>query len=132
MDDLLLDLATLLKDNNVVPLGDGKDIFRDKMPETPTTGTLTVALLEYAGTPIPGTESAVRNIQIQVRDASYAACKRKAHDIYKFLTKADDPIFQLAGREFVGAPRQTPFKLKEDSTKRTIYAFNYRLIIRND
>lgn len=125
MANLLLDIIHRLQQAELVQ-GDGQDTYRDKMPDTPDEA---ICLVEYPGTPIRNTSLALRSIQISVRASSYARSRQRAYDLYHFLHKPEDPIFDedSTGRWFTGTARQTPFKLSEDTKGRTTFAFNYAI-----
>lgn len=122
MANLLLDIINRLKADGVVQ-GDGIDSFRDMMPDTPNE---VISFVEYSGTPVAHRPIAVRNIQISVRSKSYEVARTKCNEIYQAL-KPEDSVFDkdATGRWFIGSAKQTPFKLKEDASKRVIYVFNY-------
>jgi hypothetical protein len=131
MSNLQIDLAQYLVVNGIGS-GEGVDIFRDFTPDTPDN---IVIFYEYAGSPLDGSiDAANRSIQVRVRDKSYASARAKINQIYKLLhTPGQSVKVNLPnGRWMIGTARQTPFKLMEDTTKRTVFAFNYAILTYTD
>jgi hypothetical protein len=131
MSNLQIDLAEYLVANGI-GTGDGKDIFRDFTPDTPDN---IVILYEYAGSPLnAGIDAANRSIQVRVRDKSYASARARINSIYRLLHTPEDMVkINLPNeRWMVGTARQSPYKLMEDSVKRTIFAFNYAVLTYTD
>lgn len=131
MSNLQIDLAQYLIANGI-GTGDGNDIFRDFTPDTPDN---IVVFYEYAGSPVIGPiDAANRSIQVRVRDKSYASARSRIHQIYRLLHTPEESvkIGLPNGRWMIGTARQTPYKLMEDSAKRTVYAFNYAVLTYTD
>lgn len=129
MANLLLDLVDRLTAAGIV-VGDGKDTFRDFMPDAPDVA---ISLVEYQGTTIPFVSLAQRNIQISVRHLTYEGSRTKCTEIYNYFNK-EEPIFDAdaSGRWFTAFPKQPPFKLGKDSQNRTTFTFNCLINTYND
>jgi hypothetical protein len=131
MSNLQIDLAQYLAVNGI-GTGDGIDIFRDFTPDKPDN---IVVFYEYAGTPLTGSiDAANRSIQVRVRDLSYAQARSRINQIYKLLHTPENSVkINLPnGRWMVGFAKQTPFKLMEDTARRTVFAFNYAVLTYTD
>lgn len=121
---LLLDIALFLKAAGTV-VGDGKDTFRDFIPEEPDN---IVVLYEYRGDPASLFDEAVnRSVQITVRNKKADVARQKAIEIFKALKTACNEDGKLNftnerwGQVFF---RQPPFPLGRDENNRAQYAFN--------
>ena len=107
-----------------VLVGDGRDSFRDFMPEKPDR---VVVFHEYAGDPpSPFTSVVHRSVQVKVRNVDAEVARGKALQIYKlFRTEAEDLRIDFSstlwGQVYI---RQTPFKLEQDTAGRVTYCFN--------
>lgn len=130
MPNLLVDLIDILAREGLVQ-GDGIDCYRDLLPDKPDVA---YSFVEYSGTPSSSVSLSVKNVQISVRSTSYADSRSKIYAIFNYLHKPADMIFEddVTGRWFIGGAKQTPFKLKVDTTDRTIFAFNYSITTYND
>lgn len=122
MANLLSDIVAYLVAQGVAT-ADGTDCFRDNLPPSPDA---VVSIFEYPG---GGTEPGVicsdRNVQLQVRAATYAAARTKIYSVYNVLNTPLDPIKQLtATRRAVVNSRGGPFKLLQDANDRTVFACN--------
>lgn len=121
--NLLEALITYCAAKGVI-VGDGKDSFRDFMPELPDN---VVVFHEYQGSPLsPFTEGAHRSVQIKVRNISSEAARTKALNVlnvFKSNTESLRVDFSedLWGQVYI---RQLPFKLQQDSSNRVTYCFN--------
>lgn len=120
---LLLDIVTFLTAKNVIE-GDGVDTFRDFIPEAPDN---LVAVTEYTGSPMVRYEpSAHRSVQVSVRNKSADEARKKALEIFESL----QPESENARVDFTSERwgqvsfRQTPFRMKTDSSDRVTYGFN--------
>ena len=121
---LLLDIATFLISKNVAE-GDGKDIFRDFVPEDPDN---IIVMMEYSGDPASPHDSALhRSVQILARNKDADAARQKAVSIFEAFrqNQTEDGRVDLTstrwGQIYL---RQPPFMLKRDNNQRTFYAFN--------
>lgn len=107
-----------------VLVGDGKDSYRDFMPELPDTA---VTFAEYAGNPVSQFIDCVhRSVQVKSRSMDAEAARAKAMQLLDIF-KADDESLRinfsdtLWGQVYI---RQTPFKLEQDTAGRVTYCFN--------
>lgn len=120
---LLLDIVIFLTSRGVIE-GDGIDTFRDFVPETPDN---LVAITEYSGSPSSKIDPIVhRSIQISVRDLRADAARAKALEIYKaLLPETEDARVDFTPERWGQVHlRQTPFRMKTDSSDRVTYGFN--------
>lgn len=129
MSDLLLDFVSYLVAQGAVQ-GDGVDIFRDNTPDSPDS---LVTLFEYQGEPAPLNEAiAHRSVQIVARASSATAAKLKARELYALVSPLNRYLKLTAERWCQLYPRQTPFKIKTDSSGRIYYGFNLGVTTYND
>lgn len=122
MNSLLLDIVEYFTSLGLTE-GDGVDCFRDFSPEAPDN---IVYLIEYNGGEVPYYEdnAAHRSVQVNVRNADADAARIKSLELFKAL-KSDTKYVQFTETRWGQVTlRQTPFKVKQDENKRTIYAFN--------
>lgn len=120
---LLLDIVTYLTSNGVID-GDGVDTFRDFIPEMPDN---VVAITEYSGSPpVPYDTTVHRSVQVSVRNKNADAARRKALELYEVLrpTSEDCRVDFTPERWGQVSIRQTPFRMKTDSSDRVTYGFN--------
>lgn len=120
---LLLDIVTFLTSAGVIE-GDGIDTFRDFIPEMPDN---VIAITEYSGNPpVPFDTAVHRSIQVSVRDKNADAARRKALELFKALQPKSESLRVDFTDERWGAVslRQTPFRMKTDSSDRVTYGFN--------
>lgn len=120
---LLLDIVTYLTTKKVIK-GDGIDTFRDFIPEEPDS---VVAITEYSGS--LGTKfdpTAHRSIQVLARDANADKARIKALELYEaLLPKSEDGRVDFTSDRWGQVHmRQTPFRMKTDSSDRVSYGFN--------
>jgi len=131
MGNLLLDIVNYLITQGVVT-ADGTDVFRDNMPDNPDN---LVSVFEGQGVPAFVCDAENRSIQVSVRNTSYIACKTKIRSIFTLFhsneTEGRYINFTATRWGLVGC-RGTPFKLKEDESKRTIFVFNMSIITHKD
>jgi hypothetical protein len=115
---LLLDVATFLIAQNVCSI-----VYRDNVPETPDT---IISLVEYTGQPL--TDGIVnRSVQLISRHKDADVARQNALKAFKALQGAlteDNKVAFTADRWGQVYLRQAPFKLYEDGSSRTCYAFN--------
>ena len=131
MGNLLLDIVNYLITQGVVT-ADGTDVFRDNMPDSPDN---LVALFEGQGVPAVVCDAENRSVQFQVRNKSYTACKTKIRSIFALfhLNEIEEQYIDFtATRWSLVTCRGTPFKLKEDESKRTVFVFNMSVITHKD
>lgn len=129
MANLLLDLVSHLITHEKVTASDS---FRDGMPDKPDN---LVSLYESSGVPARICDAENRSVQIQVRDNSYATCRTRIRDIYSLFHKdeMEDRLMMLtATRWSIVSCRGTPFKLRRDESKRTIFSFNMSIVTHKD
>lgn len=120
---LLLDIVTYLVSKRIIE-GDGIDTFRDFIPETPDN---LVAITEYPGSPAALFDPAAhRSIQVSVRNLDADSARSKALEIYKVLqpTSEDGRLDLTKDRWGQVHLRQTPFRMKTDTSDRVTYGFN--------
>lgn len=120
---LLLDIVTFLTAKGVIE-GDGIDTFRDFIPEAPDN---LVAVTEYSGSPmVPYEPSAHRSVQVSVRNKSADEARRKALELFKALQpeSEDNRVDFTPDRWGQVSLRQSPFRMKTDSSDRVTYGFN--------
>lgn len=107
-----------------VPVGDGRDSFRDFTPEKPDN---VIVFHEYAGDPpSPFTSVVHRSVQVKVRNVDAEVARGKALQLCNiFRTEAEDLRIDFSstlwGQVYV---RQLPFKLSQDESDRVVYCFN--------
>ena len=107
-----------------VLVGDGEDSFRDFMPEAPDN---VIVFHEYAGDPVsPFTDSVHRSVQVKVRSKSATLARAKAWQLIGIFRSASESLRvdftdSLWGQVYI---RQTPFKISQDESNRTVYCFN--------
>lgn len=107
-----------------VLVGDGEDSFRDFMPEAPDN---VIVFHEYAGDPLsPFTESVHRSVQVKVRGKAAMLAKAKAWQLIGIFRSPSESLRvdftdDLWGQVYI---RQTPFKISQDESNRTVYCFN--------
>lgn len=130
MANLLIDMAAYFVVRGLAT-GDGVDVFRDYTPDTPDD---VIALYEYAGMPMGRPSEAVnRNVQIRVRDKSTSQARSRINAIYDLMCNPYETVLNLPnGRWMIGTPKQTPYKLMEDTNRRAIYVFNYGVLTYTD
>ena len=121
--NLLVDIITYMTAQGVVTAG-GTDAFYSALPNKPDN---LVTLLEYLGNAAFLANFGLRSIQVNVRDNNGPNALSKAWDIYNLFHSEDieDRIINLTAiRWAIFSCRQSPFKLKDDESKRAIYVFN--------
>jgi len=121
--NLLLDIISYMTDQGVVT-GAAQDIFYGKFPNKPDN---IIVLMEYSGNAAFVADFGLRSIQVNVRYNDDDNARSKAWDIYNLFHSQDieDRIINLtSSRWAIFSCRQSPFKLKEDENKRSIYVFN--------
>lgn len=121
--NLLLDIITYMKAQGVVSNG-GTDAFYGTFPNKPDN---LVTLLEYSGDAAFTANFGNRSIQVNARNTDDSEALSKIWDIYNLFhaENMEDRIIDLtASRWAIFSCRQSPFKLKEDESKRSIYLFN--------
>lgn len=131
MPELLEDLVEWLVQEHLVE-GDGIDTFRDYIPDSPEN---LVALIEYDSIlpSIRVKRTAVRYVQINVRNLSNDAAKRKCYDIFHLFDSSDEAIIELpSGRWAIMIPKQLPFKVSTDDNGLTTWAFNVAITTNSD
>jgi len=107
-----------------VLVGDGEDSFRDFMPEAPDN---VIVFHEYAGDPLsPFTDSVHRSVQVKVRSKTALLAKAKAWQLIGIFRSPSESLRvdftdSLWGQVYI---RQTPFKISQDESNRTVYCFN--------
>jgi hypothetical protein len=119
MTDLLADVEAYFLANTLTT---GYSIFKDTMLDTPDDA---VGIYEYAGAGGPTqVAGALRSLQIVVRAKSVKNARVQINSLYKALNVEDGVINFTVDRWATVFLRQTPFKLKADTSGRTYYAFN--------
>ena len=123
---VLYDLQSYLKQKGIIQQ-DGVDCFIDNMPEKPDN---VISLFEYEGT----TDFvANRSVQIVVRDTSYETGRNRCIEAFNAVENPYNRITQLTeDRWAILKARQPVFKLKEDESSRTVWAFNLSVVTYND
>jgi hypothetical protein len=110
----------------------GTDGFYSTMPDDPDN---LLAILEYQGTSAFLANFGQRSIQPNVRDANDHNARTKIWDIYNLFHKEnmEERIIVLNGSRWaIFSCRQSPFKLKEDESKRSIYVFNMGVTVHDE
>lgn len=131
MPELLEDLVEWLVQEYLVE-GDGIDTFRDYIPDSPEN---LVALIEYDSIlpSIRVKRTAVRYVQINVRNLSTDDAKRKCYDIFHLFDSSDEAIIELpSGRWAIMTLKQLPFKVSTDDNGLTTWAFNVAITTNSD
>lgn len=120
---LLLDIVLYLTSKGVIQ-GDGIDTFRDFIPEMPDS---VIAVTEYPGSPaVHYDPSAHRSIQVSVRDKNADVARRKALELYEVLRPESENgrVDFTPERWGQVSLRQSPYRMKTDSSDRVTYGFN--------
>ena len=131
MADLLVDFVNYLI-NQGKATADGTDIFRDNMPDSPNN---LISVFESMGSAAFSCDAVNRSVQLQIRNKSYSAGKTKIDGLFSLFQKneiEDRQIWLTATRWSIISCTGTPFKLKEDESKRTIFLFNLSVITHKD
>lgn len=104
-------------------LGLGKDMFVDNQPDTPIK---IVVLSEYYGSgPALGAKDfSNRSVQLTVRAGTTREAKELCWKIFQVLNNTENRIVDIGSRMTMIYPRQTPFKMRQDSQGRIYYVFN--------
>jgi len=131
MADLLLDVVNYLITQGKATAY-GTDIFEDNMPDTPNN---LISVFESVGSAAFSCDAVNRSVQLQVRDNDYLTGKTKINGLFSLFQKneiEDRQIWLTATRWSINSCTGTPFKLKEDESKRTIFLFNLSVITHKD
>lgn len=129
--NLLADMITYMIAQSVVTAG-GTDAFYGTLPNKPDN---LVSLLEYPGNAAFTANFGNRSIQVNARNINDSNAMSKIWDIYNLFHSEDieDRIIDLtASRWAIFSCRQSPFKLKEDENKRSIYLFNMGVLAHDE
>ena len=129
--NLLADIITYMIAQGVVSAG-GTDAFYGTLPNKPDN---LVALIEYSGNSAFSANFGNRSIQVNVRNISDSAASSKIWDVYNLFHSEDIEariIDLTASRWAIFSCRQSPFKLKEDEKKRSIYLFNMGVLAHDE
>ena len=123
--NLLVDIITYMTNQSVIagPLPDGDTVYGTMLDKPDHL----ISLIEYPGVSAFMAAFGLRSIQVNVRDNNNSIALSKAWDIYNLFHKEniEDRIIQLTfTRWAIFSCRQSPFKLKDDESKRAIYVFN--------
>lgn len=105
--------------------GDGKDAFRDFMPETPDN---IISLHEYKGDNVSMyTDVVHRSVQIVVRNKSAVESQTIAKSLCQALIAdaADNGRVDFTSTRWGQVHiRQAPYKFSQDESDRVLYGFN--------
>jgi hypothetical protein len=128
--NLLLDLIDYLVEEEIVE-GDGVDIFRDFIPETPDN---VIALMEYPGRTLrSGLDPVSRVVRVMVRALNVDDARDKIIELYDFFTTPDDEIHHFAeSRWAVIHAFDTPAKIGVDPSNRVFYGFVISVLTHKD
>lgn len=121
-------MASLLDDlgNHLVAQGLAtglyQDLFLDYYPDEVHN---LICLSEYGGSPTQtGIDLVERRVQVLVRNQKLSQARAKAWALFNALDKPSYRVIDLGNRVAAIHALQTPAKLHEDGSGRTIFVFN--------
>jgi hypothetical protein len=109
----------------------GTDLFADAMPDAPDE-CISVASYNSGETPMRiqsnlGISIEAHHVQVRVRAASHDRASTQADGVIDELSRINNQA--VGDHLFVSVwPMQPPFPLSEDEQRRTVYAFNLRVL----
>ena len=130
--NFLDDLLTYIVAQNVGVTAKSEDGFYNTLPNKPDN---LLTLIEYPGTSAFLANFGQRSIQPNVRDANDHNARTKIWAVYNLFhsENMEDRIIVLNGSRWaIFSCRQSPFLLKEDESKRSIYVFNMGVTVHDE